>query len=112
VNEEVLEPTEVQGPEAEQNLRRSTRQTRAPTRLKDFATYTVQYPIQDYISYKNISKEHCAFVNVISTTKEPTTFEEAKRDPKWCKAMEEELHALEKKIKPGLYALYQKIRSL
>jgi hypothetical protein len=58
VNEEAEEPTEVQGPEAEQNLRRSTRQTWASTRLKDFATYTVQYPIQDYISYKNISEEH------------------------------------------------------
>jgi hypothetical protein len=98
--EEAEEPTEVQVPKAEQNLRRSTRQTRASTRLKDFATYTVQYPIQDYISYKNISKEYCAFVNVISTMEEPATFEEAKRDSKWCKAMEEELHALKKKSNP------------
>jgi hypothetical protein len=77
-------------------LRRSTRQTWASTRLKDFTTYTVQYPIQNYISYKNISKEHYAFVNVISTMAEPATFEEAKQDPKWCKAMDEELHDLEK----------------
>jgi hypothetical protein len=78
-------------------LRRSTRQTRASIRLKDFTTYTVQYPIQDYVSYKNISKEHYAFVNVISTMEEPATFEKAKQDPEWCNAMEEELHVLEKK---------------
>jgi hypothetical protein len=36
-------------------------------------------------------------VNVISTMAEPATFEEAKQDPKWCKAMDEELQALEKK---------------
>jgi hypothetical protein len=35
-------------------------------------------------------------VNVISTMEEPTTFEESKLDSKWYKAMEEELHALEK----------------
>jgi hypothetical protein len=69
-NEEAEEPTEVQASETEQNLRRSTCQTRASTRLKDFTTYTVQYPIQNYVSYKNISKEHYAFVNVISTMAE------------------------------------------
>jgi hypothetical protein len=37
-------------------------------------------------------------VNVISTMEEPATFEEAKLDSKWCKAMEEEIHALEKKL--------------
>jgi hypothetical protein len=46
--------------------------------LKDFVTYTVKYPIEEYVTYNNISKEHYAFVNVISTTKEPNTFEEAK----------------------------------
>jgi hypothetical protein len=36
-------------------------------------------------------------VNDISTMTEPATFEEAKYDPKWCKTMDKELHALEKK---------------
>jgi hypothetical protein len=54
----------------------------------------IQYLIQDYISHKNISKVHYVFVNVISTMEKPSTFEEAKNDPKWCKAVEQEFLAL------------------
>jgi hypothetical protein len=32
----------------------------------------------------------------LSKIEEPTNYEVAKNDPKWCKAMEEELYALEK----------------
>jgi hypothetical protein len=51
------------------------------------------------------------FLNSLSQTDEPKNFEIAKLDPKWCKAMDEELHALEKKIKLGKYIFYQKIRN-
>jgi hypothetical protein len=33
----------------------------------------------------------------LTRTDEPKNFEIAKLGPKWCKAMDEELHALEKK---------------
>jgi hypothetical protein len=56
----------------------------------------VQYPIQDYILYGNITNEHYAFLNSISQANEPQTFEIAKHNSNWCKAMDEELHALEK----------------
>jgi hypothetical protein len=69
--------------------------------LKDFVTYSVQYPIQDYISYGNITNEHYVFLNSISQADEPQTFEIAKYKPNWCKAMDEELHALEKKSNMG-----------
>ena len=77
-------------------LRRSTRQLQPSTRLKNYVTYSVKYPIQDYISYPNVSKEHYGFITSLSKIYEPTSYEIAQSDPKWCKAMDEELHALEK----------------
>jgi hypothetical protein len=58
----------------------------------------VQYPIQNYVSYDNISNDHYIFLNSLSQPEEPKIFEIAKLDPKWCKAMDEELHALEKTL--------------
>jgi len=77
-------------------LRMSSRQVQPPTRLIDFVMYTVQYPIQEYVSYNNISQEYCAFLNLLSKVEEPSSYEVAKKEPKWCKAMEEELQALKK----------------
>jgi hypothetical protein len=37
----------------------------------------------------------------LSKIEEPTNYEVAKNDPKWCKAMEKELYALEKKSNTG-----------
>ena len=82
--------------EEDMPLRRSSRQPQPSTRLKDYVTYAVNYPIQDYISYENVSNEHYAFIAAMSKIEEPTNYEVARNDPKWCKAMEEELHALEK----------------
>jgi Reverse transcriptase (RNA-dependent DNA polymerase) len=86
----------------------SSRQTRPSSRLKDFVTYPVQYPIQNYISHDNITNDHYVFLNTLSQSEEPKVFEIAKLDPKWCKAMDEELDALEKKTKHEKYACYQK----
>jgi Reverse transcriptase (RNA-dependent DNA polymerase) len=77
-------------------LRRSNQQIYPLTRLRDFVTYSVQYPIQDYISYNKITHGHYAFLNSLSQTEEPRPFEIEKLDPKRCKAMDEKLHALEK----------------
>ena len=67
-NEEEME--EVSSNEEEQSiedtpLRRSTRTKNLPTRLRDFITYKVQYPIQDFISYGNVSSNHRAFLTSI-----------------------------------------------
>jgi Reverse transcriptase (RNA-dependent DNA polymerase) len=86
-------------------VRRSSRQTQPSSRLKDFVTYSVQYPIEDYISYDNITNDHYVFLNSLSQIEEPKVFEIAKLDPKWCKAMDEELHALEKNQMWEIYFL-------
>jgi transposase InsO family protein len=94
--EEGEESEELEETQEEVLPRRSTRQTQPPTKLKDFVTYTVQYPIQDYISYSNITNDHYAYLNALSQTEEPKNYEMAKLDLRWHKAMNEELHALEK----------------
>ena len=78
-------------------LRRSTRTHQPFTRLRDFVTYTVRYPIQDFVSYKNISPLYNAFLTSIEKEVEPNTYQEAIMNPVWCKAMKDELQALEKK---------------
>jgi hypothetical protein len=55
--------------EKEVSIRRSSRQTQPSTRLKDFISYSVQYPIQDYISYENISNEHYIFLKLHITSR-------------------------------------------
>jgi Reverse transcriptase (RNA-dependent DNA polymerase) len=77
-------------------LRRSTRVPQTSTRLHDFVTYKVQYPIQNFISYDNITPEYKVFLTSIEEQKEPNNYHEAITKPVWCKAMKEELDALEK----------------
>jgi hypothetical protein len=77
-------------------VRRSSRQTQPQSRLKNFITYSIHYSVQDYISYNNITNDHYVFLNSLSQIEEPKVFEIIKLDPKWCKAMDEKLHALEK----------------
>jgi type III secretory pathway component EscR len=52
-------------------------------------------------SYDKISNQYKVYLIKISKEIEPTTFDEASQQPIWCKAMEEELQALEKKLNLG-----------
>jgi Reverse transcriptase (RNA-dependent DNA polymerase) len=92
--EEVSE--DVDAHEGEIEVRRSSRIPQPSTRLKDFITYKVQYPINNFISYHNISSRHISFLTSISQEREPYTYHEAIKYPTWCKAMKEELEALKK----------------
>jgi hypothetical protein len=64
--------------------------------LRDFVTYEVQYPIQNFISYDNITLEYKAYLTTISNGKEPNNYQESIENPIWCNAMKEELKILEK----------------
>jgi hypothetical protein len=66
------------------------------TRLRDFITYLVYYPIQDYIYYNHISNEHYVFLSSLSRIEELINYEIAKLELKWCKAMNEKLNVLER----------------
>jgi hypothetical protein len=83
--------------EVEVSLRRSSRQPQVSARLKDYTTYSIQYSIQDYVSYDNVINDHYVFLYFLSRADELKKFKIAKFDSKWCKAMDEELHALKNK---------------
>lgn len=55
---------------------------------------STKYPLTNFISYKSLSHSHKLFVNTISSTIEPTTYEQAIQCLKWCEVIEDELTAL------------------
>jgi hypothetical protein len=63
------------------SLRRSTRIPQRSTKLKDYTTYKVHYPIQDYIFYDNIIHEYKNFITAIIKEVEPTTYQEVIEKP-------------------------------
>jgi hypothetical protein len=81
-------------------VRRSTRISQQPTRLRDFVTYKIMHPIEIFLSYENVTKEYKAYLTSIGKENEPNSFEEALSQPVWCNAMRDELMAL-KKTKHG-----------
>jgi hypothetical protein len=78
-------------------LRKSNRVPQTPIRLQDYVTYKVRYPIENFISYDNVTPEYKVFLASIENQKEPNNFEEAVNQLIWCEAMREQLDALEKK---------------
>lgn len=65
--------------------------------LEDYVCYNAnksKYPIENYLSYENISEKHNAFLTEINMAKEPKSYTQAIKDKNWCKAMESELKAL------------------
>jgi hypothetical protein len=79
------------------SIRRSTRISQQSIRLRDFVTYKVMHPIENFLSYENITKEYKAYLTSIGKEKESNNFEEALSQSVWCNAMREEVNALEKK---------------
>jgi hypothetical protein len=76
-------------------IRRVSLRTRqAPSRMQDYVTYNVKYPISRFMSYHRLSPSHSAFLTSISAVQEPKTFHEAQSQEVWQQAMNEELKAL------------------
>lgn len=51
--------------------------------------------MSSYVTYTNINTSHYNALIVYSSTTEPQSFAEAAKDPKWVKAMQLEIEALE-----------------
>jgi len=87
---------------ADHNLpRRSNRARRAPTYLEDFhtdlsSTHTVssKYPIDNFVSYNQLSSNFKHIVASFSSSTELRNYEDASKHDCWKKAMEDELVAL------------------
>jgi len=67
-----------------------------------------RYPIGNYVSHHRLASSHALAVNNLSSTSIPNNVQEAVKDEKWKKAMNEEMEALQKnetwelvKLPPG-----------
>jgi hypothetical protein len=101
-------------PPSDSVLRRSTKVKRAPQYLQDFhshqsflampsqslSKYSASitgnpYSLENFLTYKKFSPSFIAFSTSISMHIDPTTYKQAVKHPGWCKAMSDELIALE-----------------
>ncbi|GJZ66814.1 retrovirus-related pol polyprotein from transposon TNT 1-94 [Tanacetum coccineum] len=91
-------------PPIPQPSRQSTIQKSIPTNLEDFH-YTLPKSLinltaskhhhSQYINYKNNSPKHHHFINTVNSISEPHSYFQASKDPRWQKAMNKEIQALE-----------------
>ena len=74
------------------------RSTRAkPAKLYEPSlTAKAKYPVANFVSTHRLSTSHESFVNQLSSVSIPSKVQDALKDPKWSKAMEAEMEALEK----------------
>ncbi|XP_019257833.1 PREDICTED: uncharacterized protein LOC109236058 [Nicotiana attenuata] len=82
-----------------EGCRRSSRPSKPPVWLQDYVTLSkgskCTYPISSYVDYSHISPTFRQALIAYSAITEPTTFREAAADPRWVKAMQLEIAALE-----------------
>ncbi|CAM8949458.1 unnamed protein product [Rhodiola kirilowii] len=86
--------------EYNQAPRKSQRITKAPTWQKDYLCnnsikVTSPHNMSKFLTYEKCSPAHQHFSSQISEVKEPKSFTQAAKDPKWLNAMQKEISALE-----------------
>ena len=91
IEESGAEPTVIPS----QPRRNPTRDRHPPSRLQDYVTFNVRYPIHKFVNYSKVSHSHAAFLSKLSNESEPRNFQEANLQDVWRLAMEEELKALD-----------------
>ncbi|GJY90117.1 ribonuclease H-like domain-containing protein [Tanacetum coccineum] len=80
-----------------QSVRRSSRKSVLPSKLKDFVVDgKVKYGINYVVNYSNLSWDNFSFITNLNKTSEPKTYKEAVLDSKWVDAMNSEIEALNK----------------
>ena len=73
-------------------LRKGTRALVA----KPVERYGFQHNIGNYVNYDGLSASYKVFIASLQAVVIPSDWKNAKKDPKWCAAMREELEALRK----------------
>ncbi|KAM1270153.1 hypothetical protein ACFX2G_002244 [Malus domestica] len=103
-------PTPPHAPSSQPPIRQSSRLTRPPAYLNDYVAHhaallapgiasssvsSTRHPLHRYVSYASLSSAHQSFIHNVSHQMEPTSYDQARHDPHWVAAMNNELRALE-----------------
>lgn len=84
-------------------LRKSTRNKHPPAWMHDFVTsklsnsnsYTCSYPLSSHLTYSHLLPTYQHALSVYSSIPEPSSFQQAFKDPAWVQAMQQEIAPLE-----------------
>ncbi|CAM8888862.1 unnamed protein product [Rhodiola kirilowii] len=81
-------------------IRRSARQHQPPIWQNDYICNNIKvrkspHQMDKFLSNSHCSSTHTAFSVAVANIKEPKTYCQASKDPKWCEAMEKEIAALQ-----------------
>ncbi|GJX92245.1 retrotransposon protein, putative, ty1-copia subclass [Tanacetum coccineum] len=88
-------PTHLFNTEEISNLRRSSRQSKLPTKLNDYVlTRKARYGMDKFVNHNWLSVDNCGFITNINKSYEPKSFEEDALDKNWVQAMNDEMQAL------------------
>ncbi|KAH0647236.1 hypothetical protein KY285_032484 [Solanum tuberosum] len=85
-------------PVPQTGVRKSGRGTKPPLWMKDFVSLNIHegpYSLDKYVSYNNIAPTYQTYLAKMSNETEPQSYREASFDPRWTKAMNAEIKALQ-----------------
>ena len=97
-NHEISLSADPNEPHHESGSRYPIRENRGipPVRYGYSSTKGIQYPISNFVSSHRLSDSYIAFANQLSSVSIPNKLQDALKNPKWKKAMIEEMEALRK----------------
>ena len=78
------------------NIHASKSDLELPNALRKGVKSCCKYPISNFVSLDHFSSSYCACGSQLSSMFVPKNFQDALKDPKWKKAMGEEMNALKK----------------
>jgi len=78
------------------NLPPRSNRGQPPVKYEPDLQAKVKYPISKYVSSYRLSQSYASFVSQLSSISIPSNIQEALADPRWTKAMVDEMAALEK----------------
>jgi hypothetical protein len=73
-----------------------TNRGQPPIRYEPDPNCKVKYPINNYVSFKKLSKSYANYASQLSIASTPSNMQEALADSRWTQAMAAEMEALEK----------------
>ncbi|XP_022040102.1 uncharacterized protein LOC110942636 [Helianthus annuus] len=78
-----------------QSTRKSSRKVTFPQKFNEFVVEgKVKYGIEKVVNYANLSVDNLCLISSLNKSVEPSSYNEAIKDPRWIEAMNKEMEAL------------------